>query len=62
MKQIKIEIDTKGLITATAHGYNGVGCKEALKMIENLGKVESRKDTHEMRNNPDILITKTNVQ
>jgi hypothetical protein len=52
MKQIAVKIDKKGRITATAHGYHGVGCKEALKMIEQLGKVEMREDTYEMLDAP----------
>ena len=44
-KYIEIEISEDGSIKIEAHGFNGVGCREATKQIEiNLGSVTARKD------------------
>lgn len=44
-KYIEIEISEKGEVKVEAHGFNGVGCREATRQLEvGLGSVTSRKD------------------
>lgn len=44
-KYLEIVIDENGQTSVEAHGFNGVGCREATKGIEiALGGVRDRKD------------------
>jgi hypothetical protein len=47
-KYVQIVIDENGATTIEAHGFNGVGCREATAGIEGtLGTVKDRKQKRE---------------
>ena len=58
MKKITIEIDAAGNVKVEAHGYKGIGCKDATKALEKaLGAVTEDKDKPELYENNSVVTT-----
>ncbi len=59
MKTITIEIDAEGNVKVEAHGYKGIGCKDATKALEKaLGAVTEDKDKPELYQSESVITVK----
>ena len=59
MKTITIEIDAEGNVKVEAHGYKGIGCKDATKALEKaLGAVTEDKDKTELYQSESVITVK----